>query len=631
MKPVSLCVILATLILNSFNANTINNTPSSDTSITETNKDNTPSYEGEKPANPIAFWEQSVLSVLEHIEDESPDYSNDNSDDKSDDNVSWVNPDYNSLTIKQGDYTAGGYLPTTVNPKYQYNGLNYWDNNQGTLFRENETEDLYNWVSAGYTRWRTEDVRIASRKGGTNNPRIATYLSLDNNDNWAAAKDYEYCYVTVKMGTYKNGKVSDELREICESVANYTDENKESCKKAEKLAEAYLAMHDMEDELNWYADEKGHPDEHNTTVGYNCRNYCGDTISIDVYGYGINRSNVISDGSGGFSAAGVDYTLTCDEDPDAFKLVSGDELKKLYEVERHGKDVYADSAYYVNAAFVNDGAIPYLNAYIGVKPGIYRCTITVTATGEKVPIVIENLPVHYKELMWGCANQEEMDFCVQFMQAWDYGVYNHYYHTRSGWACANKFEIPLNKATEEDKMEVLREFNSREWENYEGEVIQLKETAEAAEWLAHLPHQFAAKTLQKQAQMSIFQQSAITNNGNNPENFPNKCTKYDALDAILYGANDCESISAAMECLYNVLGYTTRYITGGNHSWFEVKVPASITKSGVDMWIMVDMGQTGGGVSAGQFKTHIDKEVEGFNHDWWTTCYNDDIAHGRNP
>lgn len=60
----------------------------------------------------------------------------------------------------------------------------------------------------------------------------------------------------------------------------------------------------------------------------------------------------------------------------------------------------------------------------------------------------------------------------------------------------------------------------------------------------------------------------------------------------MYGAGDCESTSATMSCMYNVLGYTTRYITGGNHAWFEVKVPSSITKSGKDEWMMVNDGTT---------------------------------------
>ena len=66
----------------------------------------------------------------------------------------------------------------------------------------------------------------------------------------------------------------------------------------------------------------------------------------------------------------MDYTLTCDEDPDAFKLLKGNELKRYYEVERLGTKVHAGSAYYSNAAFANTNSIPYPNAYIGVKPGI---------------------------------------------------------------------------------------------------------------------------------------------------------------------------------------------------------------------------------------------------------------------
>ena len=38
------------------------------------------------------------------------------------------------------------------------------------------------------------------------------------------------------------------------------------------------------------------------------------------------------------------------------------------------------------------------------------------------------------------------------------------------------------------------------------------------------------------------------------------------------------------------MGYTTRYITNSSHAYIEVKVPAAITKSGEDQWIVMNNG-----------------------------------------
>ena len=110
------------------------------------------------------------------------------------------------------------------------------------------------------------------------------------------------------------------------------------------------------------------------------------------------------------------------------------------------------------------------------------------------------------------------------------------------------------------------------------------------------------------------------------EGYHARCTSNDALDSIMYGADDCESITASMQCLYNVLGYTTREITGGNHMFFEVKVPADITKSGKDQWLMIDNGNVSATVSGYMKKSFIYNEVEGLDNSWWSKCYNEKIA-----
>ena len=54
-----------------------------------------------------------------------------------------------------------------------------WATNIGVKFDRTQTQDLYNFVKSGYTSARTVDARIQSRKGGTDNPRIAWYESYE--------------------------------------------------------------------------------------------------------------------------------------------------------------------------------------------------------------------------------------------------------------------------------------------------------------------------------------------------------------------------------------------------------------------------------------------------------------------
>lgn len=537
-------------------------------------------------------------------------------------------------SIKAGDYTVGGYLPTTANSKYKNNGLKYLGDGGGIMFRDGEEEDLYNWVSAGYTKWRTEDVRIASRKGGINNPRVATFLSLDNNDFWYFALDSEYCMVTVMTEKYNgnNNNISSDLRALVEKWIPNTNTQSKTYKEIVN----YIDTHDLDKELNYFAGagDGNNTGTFNTMVQYNCRNYCGDTIYITIDGEGTKKSNKDPTGvtSQVDAAAGIDYILTCDDDPTAFKLVKDEELKKMYESNRKGLKQYtAASAYSLNACYFDtslDGSEePYHQAYVGVKPGIYRCTVTIPSTGDKIPIVIENLPVHYEELAWGCTNQEEMDFCVQFMQAWENGVFGQYYHTLIGRGSANYFNVKSNKATYEDKLEAIKQFNEMNMNTFEGELIQLNNSEAAAEWASHLPHAVAQAEFE-QTQGGLRSNIYAMQEAEYNKKYHDRCTKYDALDTILYGADDCESMTAAMQCLFNVLGYDTRVITGGSHMFFEVKVPANITKSGKEQWMMVDNGCIGAIKMGYMVKSNIYKEVKGLDNSWWQKCYNEDIRNG---
>ena len=88
----------------------------------------------------------------------------------------------------------------------------------GIMFRDGETQDLHNWVEAGYTRWRTVDNRIASRKGGADNPRIAEYFSLELDEARTICPDYAYNMVTVMKGSVdKTTKDYKEARKAIES------------------------------------------------------------------------------------------------------------------------------------------------------------------------------------------------------------------------------------------------------------------------------------------------------------------------------------------------------------------------------------------------------------------------------
>ena len=82
--------------------------------------------------------------------------------------------------IEQGDYIVGGYAPTTADSRYKDNGIVVgWATNIGVKFDRTQTQDLYNFVKSGYTSARTVDARIQSRKGGTDNPRIAWFESFE--------------------------------------------------------------------------------------------------------------------------------------------------------------------------------------------------------------------------------------------------------------------------------------------------------------------------------------------------------------------------------------------------------------------------------------------------------------------
>lgn len=531
-------------------------------------------------------------------------------------------------TSETGGYTAGGYAPTTPNEKYMYNGIEYWNRNMGTIFRENESKDLHNWVTAGYTRWRTVDNRIASRKGGVDNPRIAEFLSLEIDDNRYIVPDYAYNLVTVMKGDYNVSKDSKEFKEFKEvveggpgSASLYVKDRSEGGKRFND----YLKKNGSKLEKLFNLNAEEHGEDYaamtNTRLDYNCRNYCGDFIYMTIDGYGTVKS--LNDGQ--TALAGKDYILTCKSDPDAFKLIKGKELENYYEV--YTTDDTNGRMYIERADFFNRmGGMSFGDCavYMGVKPGIYDCKVTIPSTGDTFDITIENLPISYSEFRWGCSSHEEMDTCVAFMQGCEYGVFNQYYGEIAGQSPKNYPEISLPISTEKEKLKAVDEFNSFKYKTFDGDKIQLKSTAEAAEWVCHLPGVKAPMYFDDDSELQIISgirgHAVVSNQNFEDYTAPSACTSYNALRGILYGAGDCESTSATMMCMYNVLGYTTRYITGGCHAWFEVKVPASITKSGKDQWMMVDGGIITATPTKDMVRTTVYKEQKGYDNSWWTLC-----------
>ena len=523
--------------------------------------------------------------------------------------------------VEQGDYTAGGYASTKADSKYKDNGILTWVEENGVLFDTTQTQDLYNFVKSGYTSVRTVDARIQSRKGGENNPRIAWFESYEwgkddvfiknGGDGWAGNT------VTV---TYENISCSKELQDLLKKPMSADTDGDGVFETTTENWDKLLEFNEKEDVVKALS-----AGEDNTSITYNFRNYCGDKIRLALRGPGTGTRSAylnIGDTETGQALAGVDYTLTCDDDPEAFKLISGDELKNYYDFSTN----FGISTNEGNTqSLVDNGSLDYrqpvsrcdiysdagvtkpntLGAgaqyYAGVKPGIYHCTITLK-DGKQIPIVIENLPIHYENMLWGCRTQAEMDVCVKFAQNDSQGVYGQYIGgtgIRANGDRGKGTDKELLKTTD-DYREFVKDFNNVGYKTYEGESVKLKNTEQAANWWRHYT-------------------------GINTEYYARGVSgTYRALDAMTRKGGDCETYSAFMSCMLNVSGYTTRYITGGNHAWVEVKVPAEINESGKDLWLAIDNGNLMAYVTPkmkeAMLKTTVYNEVKG-----WDTYWNADM------
>lgn len=524
--------------------------------------------------------------------------------------------------IEQGDYTAGGYAPTTADSRYKDNGIVVgWATNIGVKFDRTQTQDLYNFVKSGYTSARTVDARIQSRKGGTDNPRIAWFESYEMGKDNVFVSGYDDGYVgnTITV-TYENMTCSDKLLELLKKPMVTDADGDGAFESSTKNWDALLKLNETEDVEKEICAKPEY-----TSITYNFRNYCGDVIRVGIRGPNVNSYSSYDSIEGtefNKALAGVDYTLTCDDGPEAFKLITGDELKNYYDFSTKFGSSFNEGE---TQCLVDRGLLDYrqpvtrcdiysvagvtkpntLGAgaqyYAGVKPGIYHCTVTLK-DGKQIPIVIENLPIHYENMLWGCRTQAEMDVCVKFAQNDSQGVYGQYIGgtgIRANGDRGKGTDKELLKTTD-NYTEFVKDFNNVGYKTYEGESVKLKNTEQAANWWRHYT-------------------------GINTEYYARGVSgTYRALDAMTRKGGDCETYSAFMSCMLNVSGYTTRYITGGNHAWVEVKVPAEINESGKDLWLAIDNGNLMAYVTPkmkeAMLKTTVYNEVKG-----WDTYWNADM------
>ena len=501
--------------------------------------------------------------------------------------------------IEQGDYTAGGYASTKADSKYKDNGILTWSESNGLLFDTTQTKDLYNFVKSGYTSLRTVDARIQSRKGGADNPRIAWYESYELGKDNAFFTEYEDGYTgnTITV-TYENINCSNTLLNMLKKPMKEDTDGDGVFETASKAWNDLIKRNDTEDVQKALC-----VTPENTSITYSFRNYCGDSISVGVRGPNATMSGYcnISDTETGQAIAGVDYTLTCEDDPEAFKLISGDELKNYYSCEtrfgisinENSTQVLVDSSKMQNRAAItkcSDYSVAGVTKpnslgagaqfYTGVKPGIYHCTITLK-DGKQIPIVIENLPIHYEDKLWGGKSQSEIDACVKYVQQSRNMLYGQYIgldgtnrlNTLFAGSIDAKDKINVADDTRENLSKAVKLFNDSNFYEFgdgtNGDRIELKDTEAAGEWWLH----FTSMTT-----------SNFVWGGSHGT--------YRALELFTNDPNgDCETASAGMSCILNVMGYTTRYITNSSHAYIEIKVPAAITKSGEDQWLVMNNGE----------------------------------------
>ena len=187
--------------------------------------------------------------------------------------------------IEQGDYTAGGYASTTADSRYKDNGIVVgWATNIGVKFDRTQIQDLYNFVKSGYTSARTVDARIQSRKGGTDNPRIAWFESYEMGKDNVFVSGYDDGYVgnTISV-TYENMTCSDKLLELLKKPKVIDADGDGAFESSTKNWDALLKLNETEDVEKEICAKPEY-----TSITYNFRNYCGDVIRVGIRGPNVN-------------------------------------------------------------------------------------------------------------------------------------------------------------------------------------------------------------------------------------------------------------------------------------------------------------------------------------------------------
>ena len=169
-----------------------------------------------------------------------------------------------------------------------------------------------------------------------------------------------------------------------------------------------------------------------------------------------------------------------------------------------------------------------------------------------------------------------------------------------GGSTAAEDKINVADDTRENLSKAVKDFNNTNFHEFDGTRVELKDTEAAGEWWLHF-------TCVSPDGYFVWGGSHGT---------------YRALELFTNDPNgDCETASAGMSCILNVMGYTTRYITNSSHAYIEIKVPAAITKSGKDQWIVMDNGVLCSGEPS-TFGTRVTKGHtinfvnKGFNSYW---------------
>ncbi len=443
-----------------------------------------------------------------------------------------------------------------------------------TYFSDSQFDDLMKFVKSGYLPCSTnenmiKDPRIASRAGGIDNPRRPWWTEFDDASDMLSHTESDACWLIVT----KDAKITKDVEKVLED-ANASTEDYNAAVESLYGSDMCPGMEVM----------------------YSARNYCGDLIRIHVGGNEVNWSGktwtaITENGLDESSVPGIDFKVECKEDPSAIRLLTAEESQTYAMSTGFGGGMAArfaltapecgyeydndldaaqqapvsnhtsalDNAEYSTESFYTKDGDLISAGYIATKPGIFTCTVTNLANGDTVDIVIENLPVHYKELKWGCSTQREMDVVVGYhLNNPDNGLF------------AGDFQGVTNLYGVDGMGTTVSNFNSFNYPDINKEVVQLKNTAEAEEFCKYL------FTYHPE-----WNKSKFGYNG------------YSAYGYLTRGQGECEAISANTQAILCLSGITTRYVGDSTHAWVEMLVPGSITTDGQDHWVSVDTGTLG--------------------------------------